>query len=66
MLIGLGFGLLFAEAVVLEVLMSLYRTKFIVDYSWDKALLAVPIVLLVAGIVLILRRPRALRPVTQL
>jgi hypothetical protein len=42
LLIGLGFGLLVAEAVILEVLMSLYRMKLIVAYAWDWVILVVP------------------------
>ena len=66
LLIGLGFGLMFAEAAILEVLMSLYRMKFIVAYAWDWIVLAAPIVFLVAGIILVIRRPSAIRPATQL
>ena len=54
LLIGLAVGLLFAEAAILEVLISLYRSSLIAAYGWDKVLVAAPILLLVIGIVLIL------------
>jgi uncharacterized membrane protein len=53
LLIGLGFGLMFAIAAIVEVLLSLYRSAFITAYSWDKVLLLVPILLLVIGGVLV-------------
>jgi len=59
LLIGLGFGLMFAIAAIVEVLLSLYRSAFITAYSWDKVLLLVPILLLVIGGVLVLRRPQS-------
>lgn len=49
LLIGLGFGLMFAIAVILEVLLSLYKTAFITAYNWDKALLLAPVILLAIG-----------------
>ncbi len=61
LLIGLGFGLMFAIAGILEVLLSLYRSAFITSYSWDKVLLIVPVLLMVIGMVLVLRRPRSER-----
>jgi hypothetical protein len=33
LLIGLGFGLVFAIAAIVEVLLSLYRSTFITAYS---------------------------------
>jgi hypothetical protein len=59
LLIGLGFGLLFANAVIVEVLLSLYRSAFITSYSWNKFLLLVPILVLVIGGNLVLRRPKS-------
>jgi hypothetical protein len=58
LLIGLGFGLMFALAVILEVLLSLYKNAFITAYSWDKIFLLAPPLLLAIGLVLILQRPR--------
>ena len=58
LLIGLGFGLMFALAVILEVLLSLYKNAFITAYSWDKIFLLAPTLLLAIGLVLILQRPR--------
>jgi asparagine N-glycosylation enzyme membrane subunit Stt3 len=58
LLIGLGFGLMFAIAVILEVLLSLYKTAFITAYNWDKGLLLAPVILLAIGLALILHRPR--------
>jgi len=54
LLIGLGFGLMFAIAAIVEVLLSLYRSAFLTAYSWDKFLLLVPILLLVVGGALVL------------
>jgi asparagine N-glycosylation enzyme membrane subunit Stt3 len=61
LLIGLGSGLMFASAAIVEVLQSLYRSAFITSYSWDKVLLIVPVLLLVIGGVLVLYRPRSER-----
>ena len=61
LLIGLGFGLMFAIAAIVEVLPSLYRSAFITAYSWDKVLLLVPILLLVIGGGLVLHRPKGER-----
>jgi hypothetical protein len=58
LLIGLGFGLMFAIAAIVEVLLSLYRSAFITAYSWDKVLLLVPVLLLVIGGGLVLHRPK--------
>ena len=58
LLIGLGFGLLLALAVILEVMLSLYKSALIAAYSWDKVFLVAPILLLAAGSALILHRPR--------
>jgi len=49
LLIGLGFGLMFAIAAIVEVLLSLYRSAFITTYTGDKFLLIVPVLLLVIG-----------------
>jgi hypothetical protein len=54
LLIGLGFGLMFAIAAIVEVLLSLYRSAFLTAYSWDKILLLVPILLLLVGGALVL------------
>jgi hypothetical protein len=43
LLIGLGFGLMFAIAAIVELLLSLYRSAFISTYSWDKVFVLVPI-----------------------
>jgi hypothetical protein len=56
LLVGLGFGLMLA--VILEVLLSLYKTAFITAYNWDKALLLAPVILLAIGLALILHKPR--------
>jgi uncharacterized membrane protein len=58
LLMGLGFGLMLALAVILELLLSLYKSAFITAYSWDKVFLLAPILLLAIGLVLILHRPR--------
>jgi hypothetical protein len=57
LLIGLGVGLMFAIAVIFEVLLSFYRSAFITSYRLDKVLLLGPILLLVIGGVLVLHRP---------
>lgn len=64
LLIGLGFGLMLAIAAILEVLLSLSRTAFITAYSWDKACVLIPVLLLAMGLVLVLRRPRGERTST--
>ena len=51
LLIGLGLGLLLAIAGILDVLLSLYRSAFISGYSWDKWIVAVPLLLLIIGLV---------------
>ena len=61
LLIGLGFGLRFAIAAIVEVLLSLYRSAFITAYSWDMVILLVPVLLLVIGGVLVLRGPKSNR-----
>ena len=58
LLIGLGFGLMLAVAGILEVLLSLYRSAFITTYSWDKAAILVPVMLLGIGLVFVLQKPR--------
>lgn len=57
LLIGLGFGLLLALVAILEVLLSLYRSAFIVEYGWDQVFVLVPVVPLITGLALVLRRP---------
>ena len=59
LLIGLGFGLMFAIAAIVEVLLSLYRSAFITTYDWDKVLLIVPVVLLAIGGVLVLHKSKS-------
>jgi hypothetical protein len=61
LLIGLGFGLMFAIAAIVEVLLSLYRSAFITAYSWDKVLLLVPIILLIIGGALVLHKTKSER-----
>jgi len=61
LLIGLGFGLMFSIAAIVEVLLSLYRSAFITAYSWDKVVLLVPILLLVIGGILVLHTPKSER-----
>jgi uncharacterized membrane protein len=61
LLIGLGFGLMFAIATIVEVLLSLYRNALITEYRWDKIILLIPVMLLVIGGVLVLRRPKSNR-----
>lgn len=55
LLIGLGFGLMFAVAAIVEVLLSLYRSAFVSAYSWDKVVVLVPVLLLIIGGFLVLR-----------
>lgn len=57
LLVGLGFGLLLSLATILEVFLSLYKSAFISDYSWDKVFLIAPALLLSIGLVLILHGP---------
>jgi hypothetical protein len=59
LLIGLGFGLMLAFAAIVEILLSLYRSAFISAYSWDKVAVLVPVLLLIAGGFLVLRRPES-------
>jgi hypothetical protein len=58
LVIGLGVGLLFAVFATVEVLRSLNRIAFIIAYGWDKAILTVPFLLLVTGLVLVLYRSK--------
>jgi hypothetical protein len=57
LLIGLGFGLMFASAVIFEVMLSFYRSALLTSYSADKVLLFLPVLLLVIGGFLVLHRP---------
>ena len=59
LLIGLGFGLMLAIAAIVEILLSLYRSAFISAYSWDKVPVLVPVLLLIVGGFLVLRRPKS-------
>jgi hypothetical protein len=59
LLIGLGFGLMLAIAAIVEILLSLYRSAFISAYSWDKVAVLVPVLLLIVGGFLVLRRPKS-------
>jgi hypothetical protein len=61
LLIGLGLGLLLSLAVVLEIFVSLQRSSTISAYGFDKLVLLVPILLLLAGIVLLAYRTKAER-----
>jgi hypothetical protein len=58
LLIGLGSGLVLAVALVVELVLNFHHT-FIMGISWQPGtiLLAVPFVLIIAGVVM-LRRPR--------
>jgi len=56
LLIGLGLGLLLSLAVVLEIFISLYHNQTISSYGFDKFVLVVPILLLLAGIILLAHR----------
>ena len=62
LLIGLGFGLMLAIAAIVEILLSLYRSAFISAYSWDEVAVLVPVLLLVVGGFLVLRRPKGEGP----
>jgi uncharacterized BrkB/YihY/UPF0761 family membrane protein len=53
LLIGLGFGLLLSVAVTLEVFISLQHNSAISGYGIERVAVAVPILLLVAGIILL-------------
>jgi hypothetical protein len=55
-MIGFSVGLMFAIAATLEILLSLYRSAFIVAYSWDKVMLLFPFLILVTGLFLLLYR----------
>ena len=50
LLIGLGFGLMFAIAVIFEVLLSLSRGESLTAFDIDKVLLLLPVLLLVIGV----------------
>ena len=56
LMIGFSVGLMFAIASTLEILLSLYRSAFIVAYSWDKVMLLFPFLILVTGLFLLLYR----------
>lgn len=57
LLIGLGFGLMFAIAVIFEVLLTIYRGASLTAYSADRVLLFLPVLLLAVGGFLVLHRP---------
>lgn len=59
LLIGFSVGLMFAIAATLEILLSLYRSAFIVAYSWDKLMLLFPFLMLVTGLFLLLYRGKS-------
>ena len=61
LLIGLGLGLLLSVAVVLEIFVSLYHNGAVSSYGFDKVVLIIPILLLVAGIVLLAYRTKSER-----
>ena len=50
---------MFAIAATLEILLSLYRSAFIVAYSWDKLMLLFPFLMLVTGLFLLLYRGKS-------
>jgi hypothetical protein len=54
LLIGIGIGLMFAIAAAVEILASLTRRAFITGYTWDKIILTIPFLLLIAGVVLLI------------
>jgi hypothetical protein len=57
LLIGLGFGLMFAIAVIFEVLLSLSQNASITSYGADKVLLVAPVLLFVIGGFLVVQKP---------
>ena len=57
-LIGLGLGLLLSLVVVLEIFVSLQHSTAISSYGFDKIVLLVPILLLLAGIVMLAYRTK--------
>ena len=58
LLIGLGLGLLLSVAVVLEILISFHQSGAVNSFGFDKIVLLVPIVLLLAGILLLAYRAK--------
>jgi len=58
LLLGLGLGLLLSLAVVLEIFVSLQRSNAIASYGFDKFVLLVPILPLLAGILLLAYRSK--------
>jgi hypothetical protein len=58
LLIGLGFGLLLSVAVTLEVFISLQRNSTIGGFYVEEIAVVAPILLLVAGIILLGYRTR--------
>jgi len=60
LLIGLGIGLLLSIAVTVDILATLHRVGDIVAYSWERGILAVPILLVLVGFVLIVYRRRTI------
>jgi hypothetical protein len=61
LLIGLGLGLLLSLAVVLEIFTSLYHNQAISSYGFDKFVLIIPILPLLAGITLLAYRTKSER-----
>jgi len=61
LLIGLGLGLLLSLAVVLEIFVSLSRNQAISSYGFDKFVLIIPMLLLLAGIILLAYRTKSER-----
>jgi hypothetical protein len=59
LLIGLGSGLLLSLAVVLEIFISLYHHEAISSYGFDKFVLLIPILLLLAGVILLAYRTKS-------
>lgn len=57
--IGLSVGLMFSVAATLEILLSLYRSAFIIAYNWDKVMLLFPFLLLLIGLFLLLYRGKS-------
>jgi hypothetical protein len=56
LLIGISVGFMLAVTATVEILLSLYRSAFITGYSWDKAMLLFPFLLLLIGLFLLIYR----------